>query len=248
MSVLYTIDTAMSINNCMNLEKVDGIIACGDSYTLGPRYGDDIHHEDSWPSILGKSLSKPVSNVSRGGASNTEISLQPLKTLSSFKSPLLIFGFTVDIRYPFFTRDGILHSMNGLSDADFEREDSIRNNRVSLAKQFMQQFLLPVGEHTGMQNLFVQSVKTAMAYKKLNPSAQVIWGNIHSQKPTKRIKPNNRLVSESMYCFNSIANSKPLQSLIHHNTDAWISPKDSHPNKLGCTIIADSLKRYISQF
>lgn len=248
MSVLYTIDTAMSINTCMNLEKVDGIIACGDSYTLGPRYGDDIHHEDSWPSILGKSLSKPVSNVSRGGASNTEISLQPLKTLSSFKSPLLIFGFTVDIRYPFFTRDGILFSMNGLSDADFEREDSIRNNRVSLAKQFMQQFLLPVGEHTGMQNLFVQSVKTAMAYKKLNPSAQVIWGNIHSQNATETIKPNNRLASESMYCFNSIANNKPLQSLIDHNTDAWISPKDIHPNKLGCTIIADSLKRYISQF
>lgn len=238
----------MSINNCMNLEKIDGIITCGDSYTLGPRYGDDIHHEDSWPSILGKSLSMPVSNVSRGGASNTEISLQPLKTLSRFKSPLLIFGFTVDIRYPFFTRDGTLHSMNGLSDEDFEREDNVRNNRVTLAKQFMQQFLLPVNNKTGMENLFVQSVKTAMAYKKLNPNAQVIWGHIHSQAPTTQIKPNHDLASESMYCFNSIANSKPLQSLIHDNTDAWISSKDMHPNKLGCTIIADSLMRYISQF
>ena len=144
--------------------------------------------------------------------------------------------------------------MNGLSDADFEREDSKRNNRVSLAKQFMQQFLLPVGEHTGMQNLFVQSVKTAMAYKKLNPSAQVIWGNIHSQKPTKRIKPNNdpnylqKNAPASIKWHNLFLLSKPLQSLIHDNTDAWISPKDSHPNKLGCTIIADSIKKYISQF
>ena len=238
----------MSINNCMNLEKIDGIITCGDSYTLGTRYGDDIHHEDSWPSVLGRLLSKPVSNVSRGGASNTEISLQPFKTLSSFKNPLLIFAFTIDIRYPFFTRDGTLHSMNGLSDKDFEHEDTIRNNRVTLAKQFMQQFLLPVNNKTGMENLFVQSVKTAMAYKKLNPNAEVIWGNIHSQAPTDRIKPNEELASESMYCFNSITNGKPLQSLIQNNTSAWISTEDMHPNKLGCTVIADGIFNYIKHF
>jgi hypothetical protein len=138
--------------------------------------------------------------------------------------------------------------MNGLSDEDFEREDNVRNNRVTLAKQFMQQFLLPVNNKTGMENLFVQSVKTAMAYKKLNPNAVVIWGHIHSQAPTTQIKPNHDLVSESMYCFNSITNSKPLQSLIQDNTDAWISQTDMHPNKLGCTVIADSIQSYIQQF
>ena len=65
----------------------------------------------------------PVVNLSRGGASNTEISLQPLNTLSKFERPLLIFGFTVDYRIPYFNSMGNLHSMYGLLDSDFVYEN-----------------------------------------------------------------------------------------------------------------------------
>ena len=40
----------------MTLESFDGIIACGDSYTIGPVVDGTLFREDSWPAILGKKL------------------------------------------------------------------------------------------------------------------------------------------------------------------------------------------------
>ena len=241
----------------------DGIIACGDSYTIGPVYNSKdsvLKHisqvrepQNAWPVFLAKELNVPYVNLSRGGASNTEIALQPLQTTSTFKKPLMIFGFTIDIRYPYFGKDGKIASLNGMRDSDFELEDSLRENQTTLAKDFMQRFLLPTkaNGYTGMDNLFVESVKRAMSYEKINPNATVIWGDIHSESVFNEHRSlalkkqfSNKTMSR---CFNSANNWLPLQVLSTTDDHGFqISSTDSHPNKDGCKLYAETIQKFIA--
>ena len=241
----------------------DGIIACGDSYTIGPVYESEdlvLKHisqvrepQNAWPVFLAKELNVPYVNLSRGGASNTEISFQPLQTTSTFKKPLMIFGFTIDIRYPFFGRDGKITSLNGMRDSDFELEDSFRENQVTLAKDYMQRFLLPTkgNGYTGMDNLFVESVKRVMNYEKINTNATVIWGDTHSQylyeehrSPGLKKHFTNKTMSR---CFNSVTDWFPLQQLSTSKDHGFqISESDCHPNKYGCQRYAEHIQKFIA--
>jgi hypothetical protein len=247
----------------------DGIITCGDSYTLGPVYRGELYTDfdvdfagdgstlirepdNAWPVFLAKELNVPYINLSRGGASNTEISLQPLQTTIKFKKPLMIFGFTIDIRYPFFGKDGRITSQS-IEDNDFNLADSLKENQVTLAKDFMQRFLLPtkMNGYTGMDNLFVESVKRAMNYEKLNTNATVIWGDIHShdvwiehRSPGIKKHFSNKTKSR---CFNNINNGFPLQQLTTTpDHSLQINYHDSHPNKDGCKLYAETIQKFIA--
>lgn len=233
----------------MNLESFDGIIACGDSYTIGPVVDGTLFMEDSWPAILGKKLNLPVVNLSRGGASNTEISLQPLNTLSKFERPLLIFGFTVDYRIPYFNSMGNLHSMYGLLDSDFvyENKRSDASNKIGLAKPWMQSFLLPTENGlTGVQNMFIESINRIFAWERLIPNSKVIWGVLHSttaEGPAVEDCITNIIPEEYMAsCFNIDNIPYEALSIIEYQ----ISPTDQHPNKEGLEIYANSIKGFIS--
>jgi len=241
----------------------DGIIACGDSYTIGPVYNSKdsvLKHisqvrepQNAWPVFLAKELNVPYVNLSRGGASNTEIALQPLQTTSTFKKPLMIFGFTIDIRYPYFGKDGKIASLNGMRDSDFELEDSLRENQTTLAKDFMQRFLLPTkaNGYTGMDNLFVESVKRVMNYEKINTNATVIWGDIHSQyvyDEHRSLGLKKQFSNKTMSrCFNSVTDWFPLQQLSTSEDHSFqISSTDSHPNKYGCQRYAEAIQKFIA--
>ena len=244
----------------MDRENFDGIIACGDSFTLGPvvrvapvsTSSRARTKQYSWPMVLGKLMNLPVENVSRGGASNTEISLQPLLSTSKFKKPLIIFGFTVDIRYPYFARDGKLFSVNGMRDEDFIWEDRMRPNQTLLAKDFMQRFLLPNKEtgHTSVEHLFIESVNRAMAYENINPNATVIWGDIHAGNIFIQHRPDDILswlvVPARSRCFNDINGGFPLQTIsTTDDLSLQMADNDNHPNENGLIKYAEAIHNYI---
>ena len=139
--------------------KFDGIIACGDSYTIGPVNKGSLSMDKSWPAHLGNIMNLPVVNLSRGGSSNTEISLQPLKLQKQFENPLIIFGFTIHYRFPYFNNKGSIHSMYGMLDSDFEFEHSRSSNSILLAKDWMQKFLLPTDNGLSCtENILIASI------------------------------------------------------------------------------------------
>ena len=244
----------------MDRENFDGIIACGDSFTLGPVVGGEPvstssrarTKQYSWPMVLGKLMNLPVENVSRGGASNTEISLQPLLSTGKFNKPLIIFGFTTDNRYPYFARDGRLFSVNGMRDEDFIWEDSMRPDQTSLAKDFMQRFLLPTKEtgYTGMDHLFIESVNRAMAYENIIPNATVVWGDLHSVHIYEPHRPDNILSwlrkPARSRCFNDINGGLPLQTLsTTDDLSLQMSADNMHPNENGLIRYAEAIHNYI---
>ena len=227
----------------------DGIITCGDSYTIGPVVNGKHYMQDSWPTVLGKKMNLPVVNLSRGGSSNTEISLQPLKMVKSFERPLLIFGFTVDFRFPYFNNKGELHSMYGLLDSDFafENDRTPSSNKIGLAKSWMQSFLLPTENGlTGVQNMFVESINRIFAWERLIPNSKVIWGVLHATSPEDFAVEDcvrNHIPEEYMSaCFN--IDNKPYEALSLF--DYQISETDQHPNKEGLEIYAEHLYGFIN--
>jgi hypothetical protein len=233
----------------MNLESFDGIIACGDSYTIGPVNEGSLSMDQSWPAHLGNIMNLPVVNLSRGGASNTEISLQPLNTLSKFERPLLIFGFTIDYRIPYFNSMGNLHSMYGLLDSDFvyENKRGDASNKIGLAKPWMQSFLLPTENGlTGVQNMFVESINRIFAWERLIPNSKVIWGVLHSTTAEGPAIPNNiltRIPKEYMdSCFN--IDNKPYENISY--LDHTISDADQHPNSDGLKKYAEAIHHFIN--
>tara|TARA_B110000503_G_scaffold78365_1_gene120461 strand:- start:4922 stop:5671 length:750 start_codon:yes stop_codon:yes gene_type:complete len=244
----------------MDRTNFDGIIACGDSFTLGPVVRGApvlvntraITMQYSWPMVLGQIMNLPVENVSRGGASNTEISLQPLLSKGKFNKPLIIFGFTTDNRYPYFSKSGKMFSVNGMRDEDFIWEDSMRSDQTLLAKDFMQRFLLPTKEtgYTGMDHLFIESVNRAMAYENIIPNATVIWGDLHSEKIYEQHRTDGILswlaVPARSRCFNDINSGKPLQTLSTTDDNSLqMSDDDMHPNENGLIKYAEAIHNFI---
>ena len=140
-----------------------------------------------------------------------------------------------------------------MRDSDFELEDKYRENQVTLAKDYMQRFLLPTkgNGYTGMDNLFVESVKRAMNYEKINTNATVIWGDIHTQyldeehrSPSLKKQFTNKTMSR---CFNSVTDWLPLQTVSTSKDNGFvISATDCHPNKYGCQRYAEHIQKFIA--
>jgi hypothetical protein len=227
--------------------KFDGIIACGDSYTIGPVTKGSLSMDKSWPAHLGNIMNLPVVNLSRGGSSNTEISLQPLKLQKQFENPLIIFGFTIHYRFPYFNNKGSIHSMYGMLDSDFEFEHSRSSNSILLAKDWMQKFLLPTDNGlSGTENMLIASIERIFAYEKLNPNSKVIWGVLHSDSPDGPAIPNNilnHIPKEYMdSCFN--IDNKPYENISY--IDHTISDTDQHPNSDGLKKYAEAIHHFIN--
>lgn len=225
----------------------DSIIACGDSYTIGPVVEGNLNMAQSWPAHLGKIMDLPVVNLSRGGSSNTEISLQPLKLQREFNSPLIVFGFTIHYRFPYFNNKGNIHSMYGMLDSDFEFEHNRSTNSILLAKDWMQKFLLPTDNGlSGTENMLVASIERIFGYQKLNPNSKVIWGVLHSDSPEGPAIPDNiitHIPQEYMdSCFN--IDNKPFENISYKNYT--ISDTDQHPNSDGLIKYAQKIHNFIN--
>jgi hypothetical protein len=251
----------------MNSKDFDGIIACGDSFTYGPVIkGEHITRQsrattllNSWPAVLGKLMDLPVENVARQGASNSDISLQPLQSKSKFERPLIIFGFTIDHRYPYFDNDGKLYSLEvpGISDTVPDETTYLHRptgngeySQVPMADNFVQRFLLPNknSELTGLDHLFIEAVNRAIAFEYINPNATVIWGDIHTYEINSQHRPDEVLkwLNVPNRCFNDIINGLPLESISSTDDKRWqMSDTDLHPNEKGLIKYADTIYKYI---
>lgn len=247
----------------MNNKEFDGIIACGDSFTYGPVIrGEHVTRQakattllNSWPSVLGKMMDLPVENVARQGASNSDISLQPLYAKSKFKRPLIIFGFTVDHRYPYFHEDGKLWS---LEIPGVEPDETIYTRRaigngeliqIPMVDSFVQRFLLPNKQSnlTGLDHLFIEAVNRAIAFENIIPDATVIWGDIHTYEINSQHRSDEVLkwLNVPNRCFNDILNGIPLESVSSTNESLQMAGDDIHPNQQGLIKYAETIHKYI---
>lgn len=218
----------------------DGIIACGDSYTHGSGK-TKIPEPQCWPHVLGNRLDLPVENLSRGGASNTEIANQLFKCNYTYKKPLIIFAFTIMQRIPFYTKHGFLHSTYGIDDIIFENmSKQMPDERIELAKKFFQLYALDYNNLSGLEHLTIKAIEQVNAYKKLMPHATILWGQVHSDNVASKIfseNVRNSTLNHLGSCFNKSIDMLPIDSLLEQKHRQL--PEDLHPNGGGMEYIAD---------
>ena len=225
--------------------EYDYLLACGDSFTEGCQDIIGKGPEGTWPGIVAEHFKIPFSNIARGGASNTEISLQPLQSnipeFAKAKHPLIIFGLTVPYRLPYLAKmEGIIQSHYSIL------PEHMNDNDVKHLKNYALDLLnTSIDGMDGYVFATRQSIKIMMQYKIINPNAEVMWGWIHNTATNSRID-EKILLPYRDNCFNKHLDWLPLQ----HFTDAdsekyWLSEDDCHPNEQGIQLYADLLIQLI---
>jgi len=236
--------------------EYDYLLACGDSFTEGCQDIIGNGPEGTWPGVVAEHFKIPFSNLARGGASNTEIALQPLQSIipefAKAKRPLIIFGLTVPYRLPYFQPSkGVIHSHYSILPENMNEGD------VRYLKKFALDMLTkyypdmddteirqrsPCNEpHEGIDGyLFAtqQSIKIMMQYKIINPNAEVMWGWIHNSDP-EDVVDRKLLLPYRDYCFNKHSSWLPLQHLTNKDEKYWLKANDQHPNERGIQLYAD---------
>lgn len=236
--------------------EYDYLLACGDSFTEGCQDIIGNGPEGTWPGVVAEHFKIPFSNIAKGGASNTEISLQPLQSIipefAKAKRPLIIFGLTVPYRLPYLMPSwGIIQSHYSILPEHMDEGD------VRYLKKFALDMLntyYPNMDDTEIRGrsscdeshdsidgyLFAtqQSIKIMMQYKIINPNAEVMWGWIHSSM-TEDVVDTNLLLPYRDYCFNKHSGWLPLQHLTDEDEKYWLKANDHHPNEKGIQLYAD---------
>lgn len=236
--------------------EYDYLLACGDSFTEGCQNIIGNGPEGTWPGVVAEHFKIPFSNIARGGASNTEIALQPLQSIipefAKAKRPLIIFGLTMSHRLPYFKPNkGVIHSHYSILPEHMDEGD------VRYLKKFALDMLntyYPDMDDTEIRQrsscdephegidayLFAtqQSIKIMMQYKIINPNAEVMWGWIHNSDP-EDVVDRKLLLPYRDYCFNKHSSWLPLQHLTNKDEKYWLKANDQHPNERGIQLYAD---------
>ena len=225
--------------------EYDYLLACGDSFTEGCQDIIGKGPEGTWPGIVAEHFKIPFSNIAKGGASNTEISLQPLQSnipgFAKAKRPLIIFGLTVPYRLPYLSKmEGIIQSHYSIL------PEHMNDGDVKHLKNYALRLL---GDSVDGMDGYVfatrQSIKIMMQYKIINPNAEVMWGWIHN------LQTNS--IDHKLYgglnrdnCFNKHLNWLPLQYFTDADSEKYcLSEDDCHPNEQGIQLYADLLIQLI---
>lgn len=238
----------------------DSIIACGDSFTEGCCDQININIEDTWPGQVAAHFRVPFVNLACGGASNYEIALQPISDPNCMHlecapfRPLLIFAFTIDYRLPYYDFQlGRLQSCFSVLPEHLDRWPAGRDQ-----KQHARQGFLPVrpchikqnpaAAQTGLcldgyQFQTFQAIQTAMRWKKLIPTAKILWGFAHSDHadlPYDQHWEDNlqRHYGYKDHCFNEYLPGRCSLQNFSCSNHLWISANDCHPNKQGIDLYA----------
>jgi len=254
---------------------IDRIIASGDSFTEGCKNVLDISEADTWPGLLGRELNIPWANLADGGASNFEIAIQPLQTIHEWftqnpgEKPLLIFGFTIDDRLPYFDYDeGKVKSFFTVLPEFIE--ESKMSDRLMLDMKSGSKIKEPFNQSMNIQKInnddedpkldvFVMqtynAIKIANNYANIFKGATVLWGFIHAYNDQGDVRLRQCSRTNTRYniewphwdkCFNRFSDNKPLQSL-SSPIEYCISEKDLHPNLKGIELYKDFFKDVISK-
>lgn len=234
--------------------KYDGIICCGDSFTLGMNSVRPLVSGQRWPEMLGERINLPVVNLARGGASNTEIAYQILNDLGrTFNNPLIIFAFTHSLRIPFFGNDGKIFSLFAIDEHSMQYQETKQpQQRLHLARKYFQSFALDVTygnkNMSGLEHLTYQSLKTIQQYKNFYPNCDIVWGQIHSNFAHTLFTENvmNCLGEVGTDCFNIDNDLLPLETILQDKHR--ISKEDTHPNIQGMQVIADYFFNYLDKY
>jgi len=266
----------MSINNCMNF---DYIIASGDSFTEGSKTTLGIHQSQTWPGLLGKELNIPWANLAKGGASNFDIAIQPVQKIHEWctqnpgEKPLLIFGFTIDDRIPYFDyEEGMVKSFYTILPELIEETvvsptlkerllidmksgsdtDECFNQKINIEK------IDNKSKDPDLDGFMMQTynaIKIANNYANIFKGATVLWGFIHAYNATGDVTLRHCVRTNTKYkikwphwdtCFNRFIDNKPLQSLSFDSTH-WVSSEDCHPNQKGIEVYKNFFKDIITQ-
>jgi len=256
----------------------DYIIASGDSFTEGCKNILQITEPNTWPGLLGKQLGIPWANLAEGGSCNYTIALQPVLHINDWctknpgQKPLLIFGFTIDDRIPYYDyRDGKLSSFYS-PDPEYIKNSEhwilqqkvlLTNSRAGLDSNHNYISKCNIERDgsgvapviTGFHYQTIQAIQVAMNYKNLFKGAEVMWGFIHSHASERDIDDKFCMINEVPYkikyphmdhCFNRFLNNKPLQFLTRRE-ETWISKRDCHPNLKGIELYKDFFADVISK-
>jgi len=240
----------MSINNCM---KYDGLIVCGDSYSNGYNSIRNMQNGERWPELLAEKINLPVENLSRGGASNTEIAYQLFNKLETpYNYPLIIFAFTHSLRVPFFGNDGKLFSLYGIDNDSMAHQETVqRTHRLNLGRKYFQSFVLDVQHNnktlSGLEFLTLESLNTIKKYKNFFPKCEILWGQIHSNDFTTLFTKNiQQYFAVDQNCFNIDNQMLPLETILQENHR--ISNNDNHPNIKGMEVLADYFFTFLDKY
>ena len=237
--------------------EYDYLLACGDSFTEGCQDIIGNGPEGTWPGVVAEHFKIPFSNIARGGASNTEISLQPLQSIipefAKAKRPLIIFGLTMPYRLPYLMPSrGVIQSHHSILPEHMDEDGYVRHLKT-FALDMLNTYYPNMDDteirgrstcdkpHEGIDGyLFAtqQSIKIMMQYKIINPNAEVIWGWIHNTASNDRID-ENLLLPYRDNCFNKHLDWLPLQHLTDNSWRYWLTTDDHHPNERGIQLIAD---------
>lgn len=257
----------------------DYIIASGDSFTEGCKNILGIPEANTWPGILGRELNIPWANLANGGASNFDIAIQPLQKIHKWctqnpgEKPLLIFGFTIDDRIPFFNyNEGQIESYytvlpelieeSNLSDIVKQRlildmKSGSRRNQFFNHSMNIQK-INNHNEDPRPDGFIMQThnaIKIANNYANIFKGATVMWGFIHAYDDHGDVTFRQCSSTNTRYnikwphwdkCFNRFLDNKPLQFLTSQ-TEYFISEEDCHPNQKGIELYKDFFKDIINK-
>ena len=208
------------------------IYTIGDSFTYGAELKDPS--QDAWPSLLSKSLNKPVTNLGQPGVSNTSIIEKIIDVVYKEDSELIIIAWTSYLRTQQFdgesydTWPGAIHCKKKLS---VQMTDNLTRSyddgyNVWAYKNWLRQIIL------------TQTLLKHLNKKYLMAVAFHTWGNLYnSQYLWDRIDLNN---------FMGVLNKNDTY---HENFGVWTvdTPKglNDHPLELGHKMIAEKINEYI---
>lgn len=197
----------------------DLLVVCGDSFTEGCKDVLNITPEDTWPGLVADHYKIPFVTLGTGGASNLEIALQPIQSITptdlakikSAKNPLFLFAFTIHERLAVAdAQTGIIKSayttvpelLTAHQDYRFLTKYATYLNTImvspldpdNLCEAINGLYNYDIKKQPEMYNWYVhstlQSIRMCMNWHAFFDNATIKWGFIHHYYPYDTIFTN----------------------------------------------------------